>query len=622
MTRNIHAPNYDYPEDTFVYGVESGGTGGRTTRAAATALGAISLDDVGLPGGPVPIVGKYIPQNVLPVGIPGFPTVSGPGLIYDYVSNTFQITNYDSNLSYSVTATVGTVSISGDTITYSTSLGTAPYTPPVAGGFTLNGKVFNVLVSPAYIATPSITSPVDAAIDRPTTLTITSSPFQSMGVPSGHGSTTWQVATDSAFTNLVINSVNDTVNLTSYTTSDLTENTTYYARVTYKTISGVSSWVSATSMFSTKKNVASVETALLTRPNMHLRISESSLAISDAGDLVASTSVNAATAVIFKNTSGSWGVQATLTDPNARTGINFGSSCVLSGDGSRLFIGASTGPGAGQACGIVYVYLWSGTAWALEATLKPVTNSYKYIGNTLAVSQAGDFLVIGAPGSTGDVYGSAFVYQRTGTTWALIKEILHTPTSGNYYGRRVACNSDATVIVTTSTDVNTGNTTLLPEVWTRNGTSFALLQTLAYLSGQDATSQFGSSVAISRDSSTIVVGALGVHSLAVYKKSGSTYNWVQTINAPNPPVGSAGFGRTVCLTADGKYLVAYANNNGYVATFEWSLGSYKQIHIVQGTDTWLGRNAIAVTPNDLCAAYSDAGYAVTGANDGAIHIYS
>lgn len=623
MTRNIHAPNYDYPEDTFVYGIESGGTGGRTTRAAATALGVISMDDIGMPGGPVPLVGQYIAPGVLPAEVPGFPAVSGPALVYDYIANTYQITNYDSNLTYAVSATVGTVSISGDTITYTTNLGIAPYIPPTQGGFTLNGKQFDVLVSGAYVETPSITSPVDAAIDRPTTLTLTSSPYQPMGVPSGHGSSTWQIATDSTFTTIVVSSVNDTVNLTSYTTSELVENTTYYARVSYKSISGVASLASATVMFSTKKNVASVETALLTKNTANLRIGESGVAISDAGDIVATVSVYNEKAYIYRRTGSTWSEATVLTDPAGRTGIYFGSSVALSGDGARLFIGAISGPSTSQPIGIVYVYLWSGTAWVLEATIMPATNNYARAGTSIAVSQTGDILVIGAPGHS-SLYGKVFVYQRTGTTWASIKEIIDT-TSSNYFGSRVACNSDATVIAITSVEFdNTSNTKVLPKIWTRAGTTFTLLQTVDYPTGYGSSSQFGYCVQIAGDGNTLLIGAYGVRRVFVYKKSGSTYTQVQYLDTLAAPAGSDGFGGSFCLTGDGKYVLVANRTRGYVGTFEWSLGSYKQIRTFgDGSALWLGFN-MAITSNGLYAALSDLGYGTytAFAGAGAIHIYS
>lgn len=625
MSRYIRTPNYDYLENAWVLGPESGGTGGKTPAEAAKGLNGISLSEVGQVGGPVPLSGKYIPEANMPVSIPGLPTVSGPTFVNDYDTNTYQITNYDSNLTYAVSASKGTVSIATDVITYHTELGSVPYSDPVSGGFTVNGKAFTILVGASYIVSPSITSPTNNSVGRPTSLTLTSSAFQAVGQPTTHKSSTWQIATDSGFTNIVFQTTADTVNLTSWTVSNLLENTSYYARVYHTGNNGLTSWTSATVEFTTRMNVASVETALLTQNVANRRTGESGVAISDAGDIVATVSVYNEKAYIYRRTGGTWSEATVLTDPAGRTGIYFGYSVALSGDGARLFIGAISGPSASHPIGIVYVYLWSGTAWVLEATINPATNSYARAGTSIAVSQTGDILVIGAPGHS-YLYGKVFVYQRTGTTWASIKEIIDTPTGGNYFGSRVACNSDATVIAITSVNFdNTFTTRVLPKIWTRAGTTFTLLQTVDYPTGCGSGSQFGHNVQIAGDGNTLLIGAYGVHSVFVYKKSGGTYAQVQHLNAAEPPLGSQGYGWSFCLTNDGKYTLIGIKNSGYVITYEWSLGSYKQIRTfgVESTQVWLGYH-VAITSNGLYAALSDQGYSANGTltDVGAIHIYS
>lgn len=94
------------------------------------------------------------------------------------------------------------------------------------------------------IATPSITSPAEAATDVSLTPTFTSSAFAvTNGGSDTHASSDWQVASDSGFTSIVQQSLDDATNKTSWTPSALTAETVYYVRVRHAgTTYGDSAW--------------------------------------------------------------------------------------------------------------------------------------------------------------------------------------------------------------------------------------------------------------------------------------------------------------------------------------------------------------------------------------------
>ena len=94
--------------------------------------------------------------------------------------------------------------------------------------------------------TPSITSPANGATVNTNSPTLTSSAFAS-STSETHQSSQWQVATDSGFGNIVINS-GEVGNLTSYPTSGLGYNTQYYARVRHRgSLTGWTDWSAARS---------------------------------------------------------------------------------------------------------------------------------------------------------------------------------------------------------------------------------------------------------------------------------------------------------------------------------------------------------------------------------------
>lgn len=85
----------------------------------------------------------------------------------------------------------------------------------------------------AGISDPTITSPTDGAVDTDKAIVVMSSVYNAFGHSEGHSSSSWQIATDTGFTNIVEQSLLDAVNLTSYTASGLDDNTQYYVRVKY-----------------------------------------------------------------------------------------------------------------------------------------------------------------------------------------------------------------------------------------------------------------------------------------------------------------------------------------------------------------------------------------------------
>ena len=100
----------------------------------------------------------------------------------------------------------------------------------------------------AMVATPTNSSPANAATDEGETPTLTGSTYYAL-YGYAHSKSQWQVSTSSGFGTTVI-STGDVDNLESYTVSSgvLSTSTTYYWRVRYKNSNGdYSAWSSATS---------------------------------------------------------------------------------------------------------------------------------------------------------------------------------------------------------------------------------------------------------------------------------------------------------------------------------------------------------------------------------------
>ena len=182
--------------------------------------------------------------------------LSGDTTIYVNQTKTYTITDYNTFSAYSVSATTGSASITGDTITYIAPItsGSSVLTVTKDGA----SVDFNLTISAAGVVTPTITSPTNGAIDQGETVTITTSAFEWIGVEDTHYSSTWQLATDSGFTNIVAQSVNDTTNKTSWTTPNLAVSTTHYARVLHTGVANGSSVYSGVISFTTASSFVKI----------------------------------------------------------------------------------------------------------------------------------------------------------------------------------------------------------------------------------------------------------------------------------------------------------------------------------------------------------------------------
>jgi hypothetical protein len=162
------------------------------------------------------------------IGLPPLISVVGPTSAYVTTTITLTITDFDDFDTYNVTASHGTISRSGATITY-----TAPGTVPGGGADTITiqrgtgQRTLTVQILPAAVLPPTVTV-TGAPSDVPEAPLIGTSAFQTVGASDTHASTTWRVrrVADGA---VVWESVNDTVNKTQITVPSgiLQKNTQY-----------------------------------------------------------------------------------------------------------------------------------------------------------------------------------------------------------------------------------------------------------------------------------------------------------------------------------------------------------------------------------------------------------
>lgn len=198
-------------------------------------------------------------------------TLSGPVLVTQGSTDTYVITNYNSFSQYTVSASVGTATLTNESISLVVPNPTEQ--PQITLTVVRDGvaSMFLITVGAQSIVTPSIVYPTAGQTSVELTPTLQGSDFATAPVGQDtHQSSQWQVATDSGFTDIKFNSGTDTVNKTTIQvpTGSLNISSVYYARVRYTgAIIGTSAWSSAVTFTTTNKYVVTPTLAVSNGPD-------------------------------------------------------------------------------------------------------------------------------------------------------------------------------------------------------------------------------------------------------------------------------------------------------------------------------------------------------------------
>jgi hypothetical protein len=304
---------------------------------------------------------------------------------------------------------------------------------------------------------------------------------------------------------------------------------------------------------------------------------------------------------------------------------SFGMSIALSSTGTFIIVGAQTNAINGLDSGRVYMYSYT-TNWFLQGT--PISglgsfNRTTRSGKSFDISSDGSILVIGEPEydiSGMQAAGAIRTFLYTATGWAE-QGILLGPPSVGLFGTHVVISADGQTIAVSansnrvyvyswdltqsvwvantpsyiiSAGINTGTITSL----NREGTLLAIGATMydlpVYLYKKNSVSgiwelktsvsvsgtnlQFGISLSLSNDSSTLAVGILSttqngnVNVYNILVDSSGTYSLqLKGTQLAGSPTGTIeNYGAAVSLNENGTRLAVGANNASKVYLYEWN----------------------------------------------------
>jgi hypothetical protein len=261
---------------------------------------------------------------------------------------------------------------------------------------------------------------------------------------------------------------------------------------------------------------------------------------------------DAGAAYVFVRSGTSWIQQAKLLAPDAAANDNFGTAVAIAGD--TAVVTATGNDGVSSDTGAAYVFLRTGTAWALQAALTAedaIANDQ--IG--VSVALAGDTVVVGSTntGDSGERSGSAYVFVRTGAAWSQQAKLLASDgVERDQFGISVAASGNTAVVGAFGDDDN-GRSAGSAYVFTRTGTTWIQQAKLLASDGVEID-ELGISVALQGD--TALIGAVFNDARAsdsgaayVFTRTGTT--WTQQAKlSPEDGAESDNFGNSVALQGD------------------------------------------------------------------------
>jgi cysteine-rich repeat protein len=320
---------------------------------------------------------------------------------------------------------------------------------------------------------------------------------------------------------------------------------------------------------------------------------------------------------VFTRSGATWVQQAYIKASNTGAIDRFGWSVALSADGSTLAVGAyvedsaATGINGDQTnnsapdSGAVYVFTRSGTAWSQQAYVKASSiGTSDFFGFSVALSGDGATLAVGAvfddgvANSTTDS-GAAYVFTRSGVTWSQQAYITASNAEGSdELGYSIALSGDGSTLAVGARIENSAATGINGDqtnnsapasgavyVFTRSGTVWSQ-QAYIKASNTSVSDEFGYSISLSGDGSTLAVGAVGEDSAAtgingnqtdnsatnagavyVFARSGTAWSQEAYVKASNTGA-TDNFGYSVALSGDGSVLAvgAYLEDSAATST--------------------------------------------------------
>jgi len=272
----------------------------------------------------------------------------------------------------------------------------------------------------------------------------------------------------------------------------------------------------------------------------------------------------AGAAWVFTRSGSTWTQQGSKLTASEGGAGEFGYSVALSSDGDSALIGARTANGHE---GLAWMFTRSNSTWSETVRFAGAEEiGESYFGSSVALSSDGNTVLIGGPVDN-NFAGAAWGFTRAGFGWTYDGKLTGTGSIVGDFGTSVALSSDgSTALVGGTDDGDAWAFVRSQSTWTQQGPR---------LTGSEVTEPDvgGTSAALSADGNTAVLGSLGDNSNAgaawEFTRSGSI--WTQQgvkITASGATLGAL-FGDGVALSAGGETALIGAPGDNFGVGSSW-----------------------------------------------------
>lgn len=598
MSRITDTLAYDR-DQPVVRPVVLGGTGATTPPGAEIELSGVSRAKLGEFNGVASLdSNNKVPLEQLPI-VPGTeePNLDGPDIVYIHQTAQYEITNFDCLTNYVVSVNRGTISVAGKMISYTPANQIGPVI------LTVNGKSVGIVVQDSVLQSPIITDPINNAIDIQNSPTIRVELLTITGFQDTHLSSTWELATDVNFTNVIASSINDVVHKTEWQLPSLTVSTDYYVRVKQTaTLLGETPWSNVVKFTTAVNFFPQTEVAILHRPDIGLGVSTGgfddyfggTIALSPDGSVLAIADPKivvpghpgTGAVYIYKNINNTWIFQSSLASNGPDPAGKFGDSLLITNDNQTIIVGSSAanypdGSGGFYSTGAVYIYKTSivdnFASFSQVQVLSPdqIIGSLNF-GQACKSSLNGDILAISQCSYVNLLDQRVYIFRHNGAEYVksttIEKPLTYSELGTQFGGDNVSIDLNAVgnrlIVSGMSRDIINGAPVQVSKihVYDYDGSTWNL--TTTFTPDDPAIEVIAWPVKISRDGNTILTGATYTieepyaSTLYAYEYQNSTWSRTQHIIPPGwDNLGIGGQAGCFDFSADG---------NTFVVGSEWS----------------------------------------------------
>ena len=231
---------------------------------------------------------------------------------------------------------------------------------------------------------------------------------------------------------------------------------------------------------------------------------------------------------VFERSAGVWAEQSKLVANDGECG-EFGASLAISDSGDTILVGAKHNINNALQTGAVYVFKKKGGMWSQQQKLVPNdAQDGDEFGAGVAISPSGQTALVGAPHASpgGVASGAAYLFTSSGAAWTLAQKLAPDGVAtGGLFGASVAVAEDLAVVAAQKDDSPAQNAGSV-HLFTRSDQDWKLQETV-HASDASSNDYFGSSLALSPEA--LLVGAYYADSDEL--RAGAVYRFL--LRGPN-----------------------------------------------------------------------------------------